>query len=873
MKRFYVIFLFFFFWVYLPAQQWQNVEAGKVIVQLKPDVADNFEKRVIRASSDTDTAILNTGIKSFDGINKRYRATNMRRIFPYGGEYEAKHRKYGLHLWYEIIIPEDENPEKVAAEYKKDDNILISEPRYKIRRHSMASSPMNVGIPNDPNFFRQWNFNNTGQTGGVPGADIRLLDAWERVKTLGIKNNNVIVAVKDGGVYYDHEDLQANMWTNEKGEHGYNFWRDSNTIVPDEHGTHVAGVIAAETGNGKGVAGIAGNTDLGYGAKIMSVQILDGSNSVLQIGQAFVYAADNGAVISQNSWGYERANVYDPSDLAAINYFIREAGRDKDGNPRPGTPMVGGLVIFAAGNDGKDDRWYPAYFDNVMAVAATNHYGKLAWYSNFGSWIDISAPGGDTREAGKNRTGGIYSTSYSARIRNNYDYMQGTSMACPHVSGVAALILSVYGNENYTPDMLRARLLCSATPLTDFDPTNASRMGAGLVNASAAIAPINNTLNKITDLTSETINAVSCRLNWTVAQSEAVSYTVACAAENITEENFDLYATKPVALMQEKGTTAQITFSGLSPNSTHYIAIRYNDIQCQSSPISNVVTVTTRGNEAPIIINPIPDITLRDVAEETVFNIGNVFFDVDGDKMRYEVIVDFPRIVTAKILGDLLFIKPALAGRTEIKLTADDGNSGRTELSIPVTIEQNRAPEFKGLISTVTLIPFSDPLVINLADYASDPEDDPIFFSLQNIKNNIANVSIKETILTIDPKRHGYIALQVVATDTYSAKTTETIHLTVEQKYAPDDTDYLLVYPNPTADILWYSFIVNEKSASIYIQLIDSSGKITIQTPNQELSEGTYYKNIDISNLNAGIYFLQYIKEGKVIDTKKVVKQ
>ena len=297
MKRYYAISLLIFaFWGCLTAQPSRYVEAGKIIVKLRPDAVGSFEGKSTRSNHDgenTDTAVLTTGIRSFDGINRRYGAKNMRRIFPDAGEYEEKHRKYGLHLWYEIIIPEDENPETVAAEYNKDENVLISEPRYKIRRHSIAAPyPPTDEMPNDPDFSKQWNFNNTGQTGGTPGVDVKLLEAYEKVRNKKIKNNNVTVAVMDGGVYHDHEDLKENMWTNDNGLHGYNFVRNSNTIIPEDHATHVAGIIAAVTNNSTGVAGMAGNPEDGYGIRIMTVQILEGDRSVSNIGPAFTYAAD-----------------------------------------------------------------------------------------------------------------------------------------------------------------------------------------------------------------------------------------------------------------------------------------------------------------------------------------------------------------------------------------------------------------------------------------------------------------------------------------------------------------------------------------------------------------------------------------------------
>ena len=858
------------------------VETGKVIVKINPDAVSVFETKVRTLNKTiSDTSVFVTGIRSFDRINRQYRATSMRRVFPDAGKYEAKHRRYGLHLWYEITIPEDENPEAVANGYGVDENVQIAEPRYKIRR---------MNIPNDPDFDKQWNFNNTGQTGGTPGADIRLMEAWETVKSLGIKNKNVIVAVTDGGVNYDHNDLKANMWVNEaelngnKGDdddrngytddiYGHNFVNRTGAITPEDHATHVAGVIAAATNNGIGVSGVAGDSAEGYGVKIMSVQILDGDRSVSSIGPAFAYAADNGAVISQNSWGYENPNKYNSSDIAAINYFINEAGRDEHGDPRPGTPMIGGIVIFAAGNDAKDDKWYPAYFDNVLAVAATNHHGKLAKYSNFGKWIDISAPGGETTVT--NKTGGIYSTSYHAVSENYYEYMQGTSMACPHVSGVAALILSVYGNENFTPEMLRCRLLNSVTPLTMFDPANASKMGAGLVNAFKALTP-DITLEKITDLTAQTIDAVSCRLDWTFPQTENADertfYTIACATEILTEENFNRYAKKSVAISNPATIAMQTILSELDPHTTYYIAISYSAYPCHTSGISNIAAITTRTNLPPVVLRPLPDVTMRDVSNGKTFYVGDVFTDEDGDPITYEISVASAMIASAKIVGDSATITPRSAGTTTVTLTANDHNAGRTSTTLSLTILQNQNPVFSGLFPDTTLIPSSAPIVVNLAKYASDPEDDPITFSVQTNIYGIVHASINDDILTITPRRHGDVKLQVSATDLYAARITNTIQITVEQKYAPDKPDQLLIYPNPTTDILWYSFQLSEP-AQISICFVNSTGQIIFQTPAGKQSSGVYYSNIDLSGWSVGTYIIQLNKNGKTLDTKKIIKQ
>jgi subtilisin family serine protease len=730
----------------------------------------------------------------------------MLRIFPDGGKYEAKHRKYGLHLWYEITIPEDEDPEKAALSYGSDEYVQISEPRYAIRRMSLPALPEPSGTaPDDPFFGRQWNYNNTGQSGGVAGADIRFLDARKAIDTLGIANSNVIVAVMDGGVYYDHEDLQGNMWVNDAelqglsgvdddnngyadDIHGYNFfYRSNGAIHPEDHATHVAGTIAAVTDNNIGVSGIAGPPGQNYGIKIMGTQIMEGDMSVSSIDNAFVYAADNGAVIAQNSWGYNNPDTYSEMDSLAISYFIREAGRDENGNPRPETPMVGGLVVFAAGNDKRDAKWYPAYFDNVLAVAATNHSGKLAYYSNYGNWIDVSAPGGEIFIVGRDtvKTGGIYSTSYYMNGKKPepvlYEYMQGTSMACPHVSGVAALILSVYGNRSFTPDMLRARLLNTVTPLETFDPANASKMGAGLLNAAAAVAP-GGIPGKITDLAGNARSHISAQLNWTVPPVQnsgtVTSFVAACSTEPITAANFDKYAGRSVRTSVKPGQEQQYLLSGLSPATPYYVAVR---------------------------------------------SIGNL-----GDQSEISNVIDF-------------------------------------------TTGINHTPENRGLPPDTTLIPYV-PVYVDLSEYFTDPDGDTLKYTCTLSSTGIVNATVSENKLTIDPLNFGLAHMQITASDPFTSAVTASIDITVEQKYASDKAGKLLVYPNPTSNILYYSLVM-DKTAPVSFRFVNTRGEAVYQTHPVLLTEGTYYYNINLSAWNSGVYIIQYMENGKTVDARKIIKQ
>jgi subtilisin family serine protease len=359
----------------------------------------------------------------------------------------------------------------------------------------------------------------------VAGADINLFNAWDY--TTG--SPEVVVAIIDGGIDYTHEDIAANMWVNQsEGNgtpsvdddnngfkddiHGYNFVANIGKLVPNDHGTHVAGVIAAVTNNGKGVSGIAGgNGQSGSGVRLMSCQIFVdeddpySENAGQNGAPAIKYAADNGAVICQNSWGYPTLTEIPASDKAAIDYFIQYAGIDESG--RQTGAMRGGIVIFAAGNENRAVA-APANYEKVVAVSSIAPDFRKAYYSNFGSWIDLAAPGGDVQSFGNKGT--ILST-----IVDGYGYMQGTSMACPHVSGVAALVLSYYKGSGYNPDMLRARLENGATNIDGYNSSYKGTIGK-LVNAHASLASGSTTPPNNIGTVNGTVQSNAVTLNWTI---------------------------------------------------------------------------------------------------------------------------------------------------------------------------------------------------------------------------------------------------------------------------------------------------------------------------------------------------------------------
>ena len=337
------------------------------------------------------------------------------------------------------------------------------------------------------------------------------------------------MAIVDEGVKYTHPDLAANMWVNpspspeydNKDIHGWNFaentpisWDKVEVGVGGKkegdsgHGTHVAGTIAAVNNNGLGVAGVAGGTGNNDGVRLMSCQILSGKKSATDLiaSRAIKYAADHGASIIQCSYGYGASGInsdryYEsaaPLEAEAIRYFISQ-------NNCPA--LEGGLAIFAAGNESQPYSSYPGGYRDCISVTAISPDGLPAPYTCYGPGCNIAAPGGETSGLSGGEKAGVLSTLVSEVSDTEYGYMQGTSMACPHVSGVAALGLSyaLAKGKRYTREEFVSMLLTSVNDIdARLEGTKTSggklnleeyrgKMGTGLVDAYQLLMQIEGT--------------------------------------------------------------------------------------------------------------------------------------------------------------------------------------------------------------------------------------------------------------------------------------------------------------------------------------------------------------------------------------------
>ena len=437
-------------------------------------------------------------------------------------------RELGLHRWFAVSFDSSVStrgfaeavavrPEISAIQFNATPKLASDCCSIPFNPLTKSGSSETQAIPfDDPMNSYQWNLLNTGSknvaASARAGADVGVVDAWK----LTGGSSDVIVAVCDAPVKYTHPDLAGAMWVNEAEKngtagvdddgngyvddvHGYNFYSKGysngaiNWKVSGEsgHGTHVAGIIGAVNGNGIGVSSVAGGNGVDKGVRLMTCQIFEGgySGGDREVANALIYAADNGACIAQCSYGYD-ASAYSsdnkyinaaPLEYKALKYFT-----DPSNCNHPS--LSENIAIYASGNEATSNSDYPGALPICVSVTAFGPDFLPAGYTNYGRGCNIAAPGGDYWVGASNESDNIsqiLSTCIS-EVSSEYSWMQGTSMACPHVSGVAALGISYAAKigRKFAPGEFQSLLLTSVNDINQFLSAGQKPYGSSTINLS-----------------------------------------------------------------------------------------------------------------------------------------------------------------------------------------------------------------------------------------------------------------------------------------------------------------------------------------------------------------------------------------------------
>lgn len=815
-----------------------------------------FEKTYLSGNEDDmDVRCLQTKSASWTAAGNDMGIYSVRRLFPYSGKYEERTKAAGLDRWYVIEFDRGITYTKASEELIALEGVEIIEPVLPV---------VQTSVFDDPLFRKQWHYFNDGTLSGrlVESMDINVVPVWERQKT---GNNEVIVAVVDGGIDQNHEDLKDNCIG------GYNFVRENEGITPHDHGTHVAGTIAAVNNNGVGVCGIAGGNHAAgiKGVSLLSCQIFerrgDGEDDSADGAVALKWAADHGAVIANNSWGYkynsqnDAMNTTIPAHLKdAIDYFISNAGVDEHG-VQTGM-MKGGLVVFAAGNDGWETDPIGKYAP-VLSVGSIGPDGRKAPYSNYGTWVDISAPGGNSKYDG----GLVYSTLPG----NAYGGMQGTSMACPHVTGAAALILSEYGGPGFTPEDLKTRLLKGANA----DVRDVKKIGP-LLDVSGSMAYGNKIApDKVTDLIvswkNGGLNAV-----WTVTEDKdegkAYGYKVLLADSRSVLEEMENGAipsgcrvTDVVTGRLPVGEKLDVFIGNVELGRTYYVTVFAYDKSGNNSALSEIVAISTPVNKAPVIhIDGLDGVV--EVGAHDECKLPADIYDPDGHDVS--VYLDggshSVSLSESEDSGYCILIKGDgnIPGDYEAKLSAVDSYGAKSEIVISYRLLANCSPVTMGTIDDIVTYSLGESYSFDMSAVFSDPDHGILTYEVRADNESVLYVDIEDDSLKLLVRGFGVSNVTVSASDSYGE--TATVSFTVMVKAS----EKVNVFPNPVSENL---FISVPDSMIARIVISSQSGSV-LYDEITELSASDYYK-VYMADFEVGLYYIS-IKGESVDFSDQIIK-
>ena len=817
-------------------------------------------------------------------------AYKMERVFKPAGIYEARTVAEGLDRWYTLYFDESKDVAAVLQQFNKVKGVECAErvlpmvrPATMVKSYADAttSSAPRKAAPggfDDPLLAKQWHYYNDGSVNAraVKGADCNVKPVWEKYTT---GKKSVIVAIVDGGIDTTHEDLVDNLYINEKEKngqpnvdddgngfvddvYGYNFVEAKDVvggkIEPDDegHGTHVAGTVGARNNNGKGVAGVAGgNGTADSGVRLMSCQIFRKKTEQGDAAAAIKYAADNGAVICQNSWGYSSTSgVTEMPQLLkeSIDYFIKMAGCDATGQQRADSPMKGGVVIFAAGNENKEFSAYPACYAPTVSVSAMAWDFTKASYSNYGKWLTIMAPGGDQDRFGTEA--GVLSTVPKSKVASGYAFMQGTSMACPHVSGIAALIASYFGRQGFTNEELKSRLITAYRPynIDEQNPTYKAKLGRGYIDAEAAfetdtqIAP-----EKVGALTL-TPDFVDITAEWNIAKDEdqtAAFYRLYISSNELTADQLqNMNYTEINGMGHRLGETLKYTFEGLKDNHIYSVAVVAVDRWGHLS-VPAIQKCTTKLNHAPEATD-FPE-GVMEVSEDDNKTFTFQVADADGHNWDVKAVGE-TKGVSYTVKGNTVTVRlvPVLAAGTytcTFVISDDLGASVEKAFTfkilpyLPPRLEKPFDDYIIGLDEGVVTLPLQ-------GHYAHSGRS-TLTYKAQATNSSIATVAVSNDHLQLKPLAKGITRINVSASDGRQTASDGSFQVRiVEKKAAP----VYAVYPIPVRRDI--NVLLNPEVKQTELVISSTVGERMMKTT--LVPDKNNVATLNLSQLNPGTYKL-----------------
>ena len=824
-----------------------NYVLGEARVFLSEDMAAIVEEAAEKGAVQTKSPGLNLALEELGIIE-------MSRLFPHAGEYEERTRREGLHRWYVVKYDPNVSLTKSETSLTQVEGVEIFEPVQQIKINDFNDLTADL-----------WGLYNQN----YKGVDINVKPVWDYYTT---GSKDVIVAVVDNGIDLNHEDLSANCLPD--GRH-YNYVDNNSYIIAGEHGTHVAGTIGAVGNNGKGVVGVAGGDKAKGkpGVMLMSSQIFrttsSGKTDSAGGAAAIKSSADNGAVIAQNSWGYTYDSNGDgavtgdeltmaqktkiqPSDKSAVDYFIKYAGCDNAGNQKPDSPMKGGVVIFAAGND-NIAYGAPGSYEEVIAVGSIAQDGTKSSFSNYGDWVDICAPGS-----------GILSTVPN----NGYAKLNGTSMACPHVSGVAALLVSYFGGPGFTNDMLKEKLLATSNKSI---VSPAYKIG-GLVDAYAAFAYGNDLPPaNITDLEiSGRGNNID--LTFTVPADEdgkaaygllAIYGTDKSKVEAATVSDLSDVNAKALLIEEPAGSKTTCTISELDFTTGYFVKVAPYSYGRNYADLTEVFSVSTTENHAPVV-NSLYEGEYKLFPYESL-NIPIQVVEPDGHSFQVEIVKgsDAETLTGTPDGNWRLTLKGSAAdvGTYTSKIIATDQYGLAGVLEIEYVIKENTAPEIIAQIEDIFFTSKGQEILIDMSKYVYDEDGEQLRYEINVSNTKVVFVNSDKNNLIVTSMGYGTSDVEVIAKDARGEKVVFTFKVTVK-----DPSDPLSVYPNPVVD---YLNVATLDMAETEIIVVSATGQEvfhqTLQVSAQKPAQ------VDMRSCPPGTYSVKVIFGGKEYK-KNVVK-